>query len=143
MRVLDVGCGQRPRGTVNVDIQKQNALNFVRADSQHLPFRNRVFKKAVSHHTIEHVDNPELMITEMKRVVNGTVEIVTPFLFSYDLTRIFRNSKEHKHWFLKKFFRKQGFNSTVKVRWRRPKVLMKNAPFWFPFLEIISHETAF
>lgn len=137
MNILDVGCGSHPRGDVNVDVlgTLSNVSNFVCADSQHLPFRNKMFERAVSFHAIEHVDNPMLMIEEMKRVVNGGVFIVTPFAFSYDLTRLIRIS-EHKHWFFSGFFKKLGFSTRVKVIWRRPTICNKLFPLFFPFIEI-------
>jgi ubiquinone/menaquinone biosynthesis C-methylase UbiE len=79
---LDVGCGHRVRGDVNVDLNAQSTIhrsqnsytdvpldmkipNFVLADSQHLPFRNNVFEKVFSSHVIEHVKKPELMLYEI------------------------------------------------------------------------------
>lgn len=61
---LDVGCGNYPRGVVNVDRYKEwnpeieqvrevdidirNIPNFILADALYLPFRDRVFKKVFS-----------------------------------------------------------------------------------------------
>jgi hypothetical protein len=97
-KVLDVGCGHRPQGDVNVDLfleatahraadQRVNddvALNvrsipnLVRADALHLPFRDGVFEKSYSWHLIEHVSDAESFIAEMIRVSAGKVEIQCP-----------------------------------------------------------------
>ena len=36
--ILDVGCGTRPRGDVNLDITKRDVPNFVLGNALHLPF---------------------------------------------------------------------------------------------------------
>jgi len=90
---LDVGCSDAPKGDVNVDLRTREVdefyrlplqtyrkiKNFVKADAQHLPFRNKIFSESISSHTIEHVENPSLIVNEMKRVTHGMVRILTPF----------------------------------------------------------------
>lgn len=41
--LLDVGCGSRPKGDVNLDINYVNVDNFVLADALKLPFRFNSF----------------------------------------------------------------------------------------------------
>jgi hypothetical protein len=96
--VLDVGCGHRAKGDVNVDLfveatahrcvdQRVNddvALHvheiksFVKADAFHLPFRDRAVKKSYSWHLIEHLVDPELFLRELMRVSAEEIEVRCP-----------------------------------------------------------------
>jgi hypothetical protein len=95
---LDVGCGHRPKGDVNVDLfveatahrvadQRVNddvrlkvaeIPNFVRADACHLPFRDRGFRKVYSWHLIEHLEKPEDFLAECCRVADEEIEVRCP-----------------------------------------------------------------
>lgn len=95
--LLDVGCGHRARGDVNVDLfteasahrcvdQRVNddvglhvyeIQNFVKADACHLPFRDGAFRASYSWHLIEHLEDPELFLSELMRV-SGEVEVRCP-----------------------------------------------------------------
>jgi hypothetical protein len=97
-KLLDVGCGHRPKGDVNVDLfveatthraadQRINddvALhvheipNFVRAEACHLPFRDGAFEGSYSWHLIEHVRDPNLFLSEILRVSAEKVEVRCP-----------------------------------------------------------------
>jgi len=97
-KLLDVGCGHRPRGDVNVDLfveatahrcadQRVNTdvrldlrriRNFVRADGCFLPFRDRSVEKAYSWHLIEHLVDPEAFLFELTRVSAGKIEVRCP-----------------------------------------------------------------
>jgi len=97
-KVLDVGCGHRPKGDVNVDLfpeatahrvvdQRVNddvplkvhdIPNFVRADACHLPFRDGAFGRSYSWHLIEHVQDPNLFLSEILRVSAEKVEVRCP-----------------------------------------------------------------
>lgn len=136
--VLDVGCGNKPLGDINVDLQKHpnvHGLIFIRADARNLPFRDKIFARSLSHHCIEHVDDPHQMIQEMKRVTRGKIEIRTPLLFSYDYRFMFKG-RIHKHWFLPYWFRKAGFVTNIRVNMARPVVLGKRFPIPLVFYEI-------
>ncbi|MFN8112848.1 MAG: class I SAM-dependent methyltransferase [Solirubrobacterales bacterium] len=89
--VLDLGCGVghsyhllAPRETVGVDIEPQalegQSRRTVVADMRSLPFADGEFSSVLSSHSIEHVPDPERVVTEAARVVapGGTVVIVTP-----------------------------------------------------------------
>jgi len=91
--ILDVGCADKPRGTVNLDlnigrtsqlyfperkIDPKFIPNFVQGHACFLPFRDNVFTKVLCYHTLEHLDDPVLALKEMKRVVNGVCEIRVP-----------------------------------------------------------------
>ncbi len=96
--VLDVGCGHRPRGQVNVDLHPEASAhrsadqrvgddvalnvrkipNFVVADALHLPFRDGAFRKVYSWHLIEHLENPKGFLEECCRVAAAEVEVRCP-----------------------------------------------------------------
>lgn len=94
--LLDVGCGSRPKGDVNVDFfrggwNKQEAdqdrgefvnpkdiPNYVVASAEYLPFNRGVFDVAYSSHTIEHVPNPFQMLSELARVSRRKVIVKCP-----------------------------------------------------------------
>ena len=90
--ILDVGCGDRPQGTVNVDlalsseelyfeerrINPKQIPNFVKADAHYLPFKTACFQKVFCIHTLEHLSKPVIAIKEMLRVANGKCMIRVP-----------------------------------------------------------------
>src|SRR5208283_4536715 len=97
MFTLNVGCGWRGNGDVNVDlhpeptnhrtcdikkagrkISMKRTTNFVVADAAHLPFQSGVFDEVVSTSVVEHVKEPELMVREMWRVTKYKVFITCP-----------------------------------------------------------------
>ena len=86
--ILDIGCGLNPRGHINIDIDrnvpKQKPIpNFILADAQNLPFKDKSFSLAYARHIPEHVLNPIKAFEEWKRVAK-VVEIYTPSAFSLD-----------------------------------------------------------
>ena len=97
-RLLDVGCGdgQKTRtfaaaiGTTRiagVDIQKaiQATFDMVVADTDKgLPFPNAAFDVVTSYHVIEHVNNTDVFVAEIRRVLTkgGYALIGTPNLAS-------------------------------------------------------------
>lgn len=96
--LLDVGCGHRPTGDVNVDLHPEPSAhrcvdqrinddvalhtheipNFVKADACHLPFRDGAFNNSYSWHLIEHLKDPGLFLTELMRVTAGRIEVRCP-----------------------------------------------------------------
>ena len=115
--VLDVGCGSRPKGDVNVDFFKSGfnrqegdqeqgeyldpkmVKNFVVADACHLPFKTGVFCLVVSSHTIEHVGNPFLMFRELLRVSCGRVVVWCPHRLGSGARRPFHLNYLDEEWF--------------------------------------------
>jgi SAM-dependent methyltransferase len=89
--VLDLGCGighavkhLAPRQSIGVDIDSRCLVDqprdTVRADMRRLPFRSRRFSSVVCIHAIEHVPDPEHVVSEAARVVgkDGVAVFVTP-----------------------------------------------------------------
>jgi len=94
--ILDVGCGTQPKGDVNIDffrsgfnpqtggqvegefMSPSKIENFVVADAMHLPFKDKSFNVVFSSHTIEHVQNPLLMLREMCRVAKKKIVVRCP-----------------------------------------------------------------
>jgi SAM-dependent methyltransferase len=90
-KVLDLGCGVghsfhllEPRETVGVDISP-DALEgqdreTVVADMRSLPFPDDTFASVLSVQSLEHVPDPERVVAEVARVVqgDGTAMFVTP-----------------------------------------------------------------
>jgi len=139
---LDVGAGHLPRGTVNLDLypeqslhrqwgktkipmQKHSIPNFIRADAQHLPFKNSSFTEVYSSNTLEHVSDPWLMIREMIRVAKREVTLIIPHRFG-------RGSKDKPH---TQFFTLKRVDGYVKSL-HNPKVYFINGEItrWRGFL---------
>jgi len=90
-RVLDLGCGVghsfhllEPRGTIGVDIDpdalRGQDRETVVADMRKLPFEAKSFPSVLSVHSLEHVPDPEKVVTEAARVLepDGVAVFVTP-----------------------------------------------------------------
>lgn len=126
--LLDVGCGTRPKGDVNVDFfgsgfnpQTGNQIqgeymaprkikNFIIADASHLPFRAESFNVVFSSHTIEHVEKPAVMFRELCRIAKRKVIIRCPHRKGSGAVMPF-----HLHYFDEEWFKKAstalGFES--------------------------------
>jgi SAM-dependent methyltransferase len=90
-RILDLGCGVghsyqllAPRQTVGVDIDPEALAGQGRethlADMRRLPFPDDEFDGAIAVQSIEHVPDPERVMSEVRRVMRpgGTAVLVTP-----------------------------------------------------------------
>jgi ubiquinone/menaquinone biosynthesis C-methylase UbiE len=88
---LDVGCGNRKMGDVNVDIRREVKPDVV-CDIHHLPFKDDQFSHVYCYHVLEHKGiNPAKALKELLRVSNGIVEIQVPHWLSPNA----KKDKEH------------------------------------------------
>mgnify|MGYP006290593653 CR=1 FL=1 len=93
LRILDVGCGNgeiyahfsKRNFSVGVDIQDQRRvenkhLPFCLSESEYLPFDSLSFDIVISHHVIEHVNNQNRHLSEIRRILSpdGICYIGTP-----------------------------------------------------------------
>jgi len=90
-RVLDLGCGVghsfellAPRETVGVDVEpsvlEDQRRETVAADMRDLPFEDGSFASLLSVQSIEHVPDPQRVLSQARRVLepNGVAVFVTP-----------------------------------------------------------------
>ena len=126
--ILDVGCGVKPRGHVNTDIQAwenpevtqsdsvrmdpHTIPNFVVCSGEYLPFQDRVFERVWSHHVIEHVRDPGLFLRECKRVSWFRTTIVCPHRYGPGAWG--KRVPYHRHVFSSRSWLQSGF-STKKI----------------------------
>lgn len=131
--VLDVGCGRRPRGNVNVDIGQNGVRyehekgvpfnyktipNFVQAHACYLPFKDNTFSRVESFSVIEHVktdpyghdglkQSPFKVLQEIVRVAQNHAEVMfyVPHRLSQGISM--RKAKpEHVSFFTRGWFNK-------------------------------------
>lgn len=122
---LDVGCGNRGTGDVNVDlyvkdvfnhrnmehdvIRVGNYENFVCCDARFLPFVSGVFSEVFCSGVIEHVKNPQLIVGELCRVCGRFLVVETVHKFGEALVFNFK---------LRKWFREHHV-SKLNFKWLR------------------------
>jgi len=141
--ILDVGCGDRPKGTVNLDwarsqssdffeserqVDPGRATNFVLGDAYHLPFRDNAFETVLCHHTLEHLVNPVLALKELLRATSNVLEIIVPFRWHEKIQNRFMPKrrewaeKHHKSFFtkkqLEKLFEETGLHASIRYSWK-------------------------
>ena len=97
-KVLDIGCGYtaHKNATVISDIQDLSSFyknkNFVKLESNILPFKDKEFDFVIASHVIEHVKDVEIFISELERVsLKGYIEL--PTVLEDNL--VFENKKDH------------------------------------------------
>lgn len=75
---LDVGCGRRKLGDINVDLRRATKPDVI-CDIHHLPFPDKIFRTVYCYHVLEHETvKPQKAIKELQRVATGMVEIQVP-----------------------------------------------------------------
>lgn len=101
-KVVDLGCGANPhpKATVAVDAyvdplhrglgsgptidlaeMKRRNVTFINSDIMKLPFADKEFDFAYSHHVFEHLPDPKAACLEMSRIASAGC-IVTPSVFA-------------------------------------------------------------
>jgi ubiquinone/menaquinone biosynthesis C-methylase UbiE len=81
VELLDVGCGDVPKGDVNLDLfYYGRGKNVVLGEAHHLPFKAETFTKVYSKHCLEHLENPLAFFGEAKRILKkeGILECIYP-----------------------------------------------------------------
>lgn len=129
MESLDVGCGEALRGycDVNLDlnvnepnphigyrtIDPHKIKNFVLADCDgyYLPFKDNAFPKVYCHHVLEHINDPQGLLSELIRVSSDYVEVKTPHRLGEGITR--RLGKWQRTPFHKWSFRQGWFKKVL------------------------------
>lgn len=66
--ILDVGCGLKREGDVNIDINPDVRPDVV-SDFRFLPFKDEVFDLTIFNHSLEHVPDPSSALNEANRVL--------------------------------------------------------------------------
>lgn len=76
---VDIGAGPLKRANIALDLTPTATTDIV-ADALHLPFRDQSVGFVYSAHCIEHVKDPFLMLSEIRRVlkVGGMIEVHYP-----------------------------------------------------------------
>lgn len=67
--------------TIDICGIEAQGIKFVEADFENLPFIDKAFDVAYSHHVVEHLDNPEKGLCEMQRVAKSGI-IMCPSIFA-------------------------------------------------------------
>jgi len=128
--VLDLGCGENPRGNINVDCYIPNKIpcNFILANAEYLPFKDNSIDIIISNFSIEHIINPAIFIQNIYKIAKEKIEIVTDnsewlgdvFFRLYGDGRIFHD--EHYYKWSVEYFR----NLLNKLGYKNNKVYLLN-----------------
>lgn len=103
-RVLDLGVRERPAapGLISFDLFKFPGVQVV-GDAHRLPFRDASLDGVITTALLEHVEQPEAILAELRRVIRpgGLVYVEVPFLQGYhpdpiDMRRYTRPGLEGK-----------------------------------------------
>ena len=130
--MIDLGCGSHPHEKAKVAVDKyiepihrkfganqiidveaieSMGIKFFEADFEHLPFSDKEFDVAYSHHVVEHLDSPEKACKEMQRVAKGGV-IMCPSIFSE-----YMFGRQYHRWLVKPLGKTLVF---IEKDWEKP-----------------------
>jgi len=75
---LNVGCGEEKEGDIRLDIFQTRSTNVI-GDAQHLPFKDQVFTDIYERNLLEHMPNPALHLSEVRRTlrIKGVLNLIT------------------------------------------------------------------
>lgn len=135
LRILDIGCGNgdiaayfaRDNFAVGVDVADQCRDEHVTlprciARSESLPFGDGTFDVVISHHVIEHVDDHDRHISEIRRVLapGGICYLGTPNLSSPFMRGHVGNPMVLRYSQMQPLFERHGFRvDEYYLRWLR------------------------
>ncbi len=76
---LDIGCGNNPRGLINMDIYLPDPLpqNFILASADLLPFKKNSVESIASFYNVEHLTEPAYFIRKIVNIAQKKVYIAT------------------------------------------------------------------
>lgn len=122
--VLDIGCGENARGSINLDcyVPKNIPKNFILANAEYLPFKKNSIHIILSYYNLEHLINPAIFIQKTYDIAKEKLEIVTDnnewlgdiFFRLYGDGRIFNNEHYYK-WsveYLNNLIKRLGFKNS-------------------------------
>jgi len=103
---LDVGCGLRPKGNVNIDIDKDRywsewkklkVPNLIIADIKYAPFRPLIFDRVFFVGSFYQVCDESKTLTEIHRILkkNGILSNIALQTVSFHLYECFRRCRAH------------------------------------------------
>ena len=97
-KVLDIGCGYgaHEKASVICDVQDLSKFyenkNFIKLESEILPFKDNEFDFVIASHVLEHVKEVDIFIKELERVSSkGYIEVPTKL----EDNLVFENKKDH------------------------------------------------
>ena len=97
-KILDIGCGYGAHKSATTICDKIDLKdfykdkNFIKIDTDNLPFKDREFDFVIASHVLEHVENIDKFISELERVSKkGYIEL--PTILEDNL--VFENKKDH------------------------------------------------
>jgi SAM-dependent methyltransferase len=76
-QVLDLGCGKKPYKTLFSNAQDYIGIDYrsnlaeVKGVGENLPFREESFDTVICTQVLEHVENPKLVLDELRRILTG------------------------------------------------------------------------
>jgi len=75
--ILDVGCGEHPRGQINIDVVPTRYCNLV-ASAEYLPVKDLSITRLYLMNVLEHLKDPKKALLEANRVSirDGIIEVV-------------------------------------------------------------------
>lgn len=146
-KILDVGCGDGvlvhkiarlgAKAVTGIDssqeaitfakernVRLQN-VNFHTGSAYRLPFQDRTFDYVTCSEVIEHLENPQLLLQEIRRVWNGTgaIVITTPI-------RLTKQPLDPQH--IQEFFQ-EDFQSLILEFFSQTTILNTHPLFWKEF----------
>lgn len=120
-KVCELGCGLSPflhgtyalekwgvdfsPQTIRTCMDKYPDVRYLISDATHTPFQDKYFDAVVAGEIIEHLEDPESLIKEMKRLSKKLIVISTPILEFDD--------PEHLWEFDEEWFKERNFNTEV------------------------------
>ena len=135
--ILDIGCGEKPEGDINLDINRyvqigphspmvKSKCNII-ANALYLPFRDKSIEIIYSSHCIEHTISPCSFIKECERVAIQRIIIKCPSKWMVGN----RGNHLHKYTISSSWLKSYGFNVNVSFIYY---------PGWSPFCILRSDE---